>query len=104
MITIVLMDKNGKFLEKVSAANNERYLLLTNYDDPQYPLVSELSDSDLDVFSSKKMPQLIQEFEALKKNLLQVQKEHISEIIRLAKICKENPGYTLGFTPFGEFL
>lgn len=98
------MDKGNNYLERIGAESNREYLLLPNYDDPVYPLISELSDSDLDIFDSTDMTQLIIELELLKRNLTDEQKAHIDEIIRLAEICQENEDYTLGFTPFGEFL
>lgn len=100
MITIVLMNKDGKFLEEVWAFGNEHYLLLLEHDNPKYPLISELTDCSTDVFSSERMPQLIVELESFKANLTEEQKTHINDIIRLAKICEVNKGYTLGFTPF----
>lgn len=104
MITIVLIDKENNYLERIGESDNRDYLLMPHENDPIYPLVSQLSDSDLDILSSDDMPQLILELERLKQKLLSKQKADVDQILRLAKICQENQGYSLGFTPFGEFL
>lgn len=104
MITIVLMDAENNYLECIGEANNQEYLLLPNDNDATYPLISELSDSDLDQFNSVQMPQLITELELLKQNLTDKQRLHVEDIIRLSRACQQNEDFTLGFTPFGEFL
>jgi hypothetical protein len=69
-------------------------------DSKNYPILSELSIYDYDVFNYEEMDELIGELTKASKELTNNQLLHIEEIIELAKKCKGDKSTTLAFNPF----
>lgn len=104
MTTIVLENQNRVELERISEPSNNMYLISKDIDDPHYPCLSQLDTVSYTVFGSSDMEELIKELDSLKPSLISVgQMDHVNDIIRLARKCQANEGFTLTFTPFGKF-
>lgn len=105
MFTIVLMHTaDSAPIRKVYDFNNNYLSREEKENSSDYPLLSEISEVDICVFSSKDMNKLIKELESLKSILETDNCRHISEVIDLAKLCQQNEEYVLGITPFTTFL
>ena len=97
MITSVLETTSDQLIEKCSKKGNERYLIQKN---PNYMLLSQLSEFDNDVFGKADMPILIEELTAIRRTLGPEDQAHIDDILRLSVRCRDEEGLTLAFTPF----
>ena len=99
MITIILENEKNEVIERIGARNNRDYLLRYT-DNPDYKILSEISNYDNEIIIQDNAPELIGELEAVKSNLETDQISHIDEIIRLARIAREHKRYALVFAPF----
>ena len=105
MFTVVLINKiDGKPLRKVYAVDNNYLSREEKEDSPKYPLLSEISEVDICVFNHADMNDFIGELKSLASILDHKFQEHISDIIQLAEMCKQNEDYVLGVTSFSTFL
>ena len=98
MITVILETENNEVVAECGKAGNERYLIR---DDPDFPMLSLLSEIDYDVFASSDMCGLIDELKALRQRTNEEDQLHIDEVMGLAARCRDEDGLTLTFTPFG---
>ncbi len=98
MITVILADSSARVIQKVSLEGNEKALFRSDL-----KLLGELDSYSYSTFSAEDMDQIIGELSLAKESLSDLlMKNHISEIIKLALICKNKDASTITFTPFGD--
>ena len=79
--------------------------LFLNKDEEEYPILSEITAFDIEVFFSEEMNDLIEELNYLKKSLKDKSDiVYLEEIIRLCQKCQDNNVGEIKFNPFTNLV
>lgn len=100
-ITVILETKDDRELARVLLSKvGQDFLELT---EDNYPLLSEIDDCSLSVFTPEDMPALIIELAKFSETQTDVQaRQEISEAIDICQKCESSEDRTVVFTAFGD--
>ncbi|MGD1843406.1 MAG: hypothetical protein ACFB0B_21315 [Thermonemataceae bacterium] len=97
MICIILKE-NKDTVSILGKKYNEKYLCPDN--EQEFPLLSEVAPFDIDVFGHDQMEELIRDLKHLITKIPSEHHDHVMDIIKLAKECRQDSNKVLMFNPF----
>jgi hypothetical protein len=97
MITVILETQSGRELVRCSSLENERFLVRN---ESHFELLSLVDVCSYNCFAPGDMDKLIAELETIRDCVSADDADHLSDIIRLAKLCRDGSDVVLTFTPF----
>jgi hypothetical protein len=88
---------NESIIERITKDNNADYLV-KGEDNKEFQYLAQVEIDDYSVYWAENMDGLIEELLRVRQEVSDpADQEHIDDIIRLAKKCKETPGTVLTF-------
>lgn len=95
----------GKLLYSQDIRKHGSAAIFLNNDEDEYPILSEITAFDIEVFFAEDMNNLIGELIKLQKSLIEESDiEYMDEIIALCRKCQKSNAGEIKFNPFLEIV